>query len=695
MRLRHRLRLAALPVLVVLSVSLGAAVLPSLPARAQTQVNLRDADIRAFIDDVAKVTGSSFIVDPRVQGRISVVSERPLSRQAYFELFLATLRANGFIAVPVGSGQYRIQPAEAGAGPADRGGARYTTAIIPLSNIDAQSAIESLRPLLSRNAVVAANRAGNAVVVTDFADNLARVREALRQIDQDRAATRVVPLRNAGATEIARSLTQLLAPRRGEADLRATAVVVPVEGSNAVAIRGEAGQVARAAQIAEDLDRKAVGGLETRVIYLEHADAAAIVPVLQTLVGQPVTQAPPQGPGGAAPPIRRAGPAGAGAAAEPPPVVQAPTAADLGVAAGAPRRAVIARYEGANAVVISAPRELMRELAEVVRQLDQRRRQIQVEAIIVEISETAARQLGLQFLLSGTDRGSIPFFATNYSNAVPNILAVAGAVAAQRGVIKGPLAEAFEKAAANALLGPNRPLGGTAGYGGGIGSSAVFGFVINAVQSDAGSNILSTPSVLTLDNQPARILVGQEIPVTTGEALGQNLENSFRTVQRQDVGIQLAVKPQITQGGNIRLDIKQTVSSIASIVDRDFVLNKRELETSVTVADGEIVALGGLLDESEQRRLEKVPGLGDVPALGELFRARSRQRQKTNLMVFIRPSIIDSREEAAELAAGRWDGIRSEQDARAGFSALDALAYQYLRTYPPYRPNPFPPEERR
>jgi general secretion pathway protein D len=665
------------------------ATMGAAPAAAQTMVNLRDADIRAFIDDVAKVTGSSFIVDPRVQGRVSVVSERPLSRQAYFELFLATLRANGFVAVPVGSGQYRIQPAEAGAGAAERGGGRFTTAIIPLTNIDAQSAVESIRPLVSRNASVAANRAGNALVITDFADNIGRVRNALRQIDQDRAATRIVPLRNAGATELARSLTQLLAPRRGDAEVRATAVVVAVEGSNAVAIRGEPGQVARAAQLAEELDRQAVGGLETRVIYLEHADAAAIVPVLQTLVGQAVTQAPPMTPGGGAPELRRSGPGGQEGAQQAP--AQAMTAADLGVAAGQPRRAVIARYEGANAVVISAPRELMRDLAEVVRQLDRRRQQIQVEAIIVEISDTAARQLGVQFLLSGTNRGSIPFFATNYSNAVPNILAVAGAVASQRGVIDGTLAQAFEAAAANALLGPNRPFGATGGYGGGFGSAGVFGFVINAVQSDAASNILSTPSVLTLDNQPARILVGQEIPITTGEALGQNFENAFRTVQRQDVGIQLAVKPQITAGGNIRLDIKQTVSSIANIVDRDFVLNKREIETSVTVGDGEIIALGGLLDETEQRRLEKVPGLGDIPGVGELFRSRTRQRQKTNLMVFIRPSIIETREQAAELTASRWDGIRTEQEAQSGFAALDALAYQYLRTYPPYRPHPFPP----
>jgi general secretion pathway protein D len=196
---------------------------------------------------------------------------------------------------------------------------------------------------------------------------------------------------------------------------------------------------------------------------------------------------------------------------------------------------------------------------------------------------------------------------------------------------------------------------------------------------------------MAMDNQPARLLVGQEIPVTTGEALGQDLDNSFRTVQRQDVGVQLVVRPQINAGGTIRLEIRQTVSSIASTVDdRDFVLNKREVETVVTVANGEILALGGLLSEEEQRSLQKVPGLGDLPVFGNLFRSRSSSREKTNLMIFLRPTIVRSREEAAELTAGRWNYLREVQESRNGFSSLDALAFDYLRRLPPYRPAPFP-----
>ena len=657
----------------------------SAPAIAQTTVNLRDADIRAFIDDVSRVTGATFVIDPRVQGKVSVVSDKPLGRTQYFELFLATLRANGYVAVPSGTGQYRVQPAEAGAGV---GGARYSTAVIPLTNIDAQAAVESLRPVLSRNGTASANRAGNAVIVADFADNISRVRQVLRDIDRDRSTTQVVQLRNAGARDLAQSLQRLVQQPGGEANAASAASVVPIDASNAIAIRGEANQVKRIAGIARDLDQKAAGGSESRVVFLQHADAAAVMPVLQQLMGQTPT------------PVQQ-GVGIAGLAGTPfgnrnqqqqqqPQQIQQPAAtpANVGVAAGnSRRRAIIARYEGANALIIAAPPEIQRELGEVIRQLDTRRAQVQVEAIIVEISDTAAKKLGVQFLLAGRD-GSAPLLSSNFSNAAPNLLAISGAIAAEKGLIEGETADAFRQAAVDSLLSTNGLTSGITSLGG----STIFGFVINAVKSDVDSNILSTPSIMTLDNQPARILVGQEIPVTTGEALGQNLDNSFRTVQRQDVGIQLAVKPQINAGGTITLTINQVVSSIAATVaDRDFILNKRELETAVTVGDGQILALGGLLDDNERRSLEKIPILGDIPGLGVFFRSKSRSRVKTNLMIFIRPTVVRTQADADAVTANRWDGIREAQEARDGYSRLDAMAYDYLRTAPPYKPAPFPP----
>lgn len=681
---RHLARWLTAPLIGAMAVT----ALPT-PLLAQATINLRDADIRAFIDDVARVTGTSFVIDPRVQGKVSVVSDKPLGRTQYFELFLATLRANGYVAVPTGSGQYRIQPAEAGAGAA---GARFSTAVIPLTNIEAQQAVDSLRPVLSRNGTASANRSGNAVIVADFADNIAGARSILQQIDKDRSVTQVVTLRNSGARDLAQSLQQLVRQPGDGASPSSMVSIVPIDTSNAVAIKGEAAQVKRIADMARDLDRKAAGGSESRVIFLQNADAAAIMPVLQQLMGQAPTASASAagGPSLAGTPFgqRGGGSSGGGDAMAAAPAA-APSAANVGVAVGnTRRRAIIARYEGANALVIAAPPEIQRELGEIIRQLDTRRAQVQVEAIIVEISDTAARQLGVQFLLAGRN-GAVPLMSSNFSNAAPNLMAIAGAIAADKGAIpEGETADAFRKAAAESLLSTT---GLTGGFGT-IASDVIFGFVINAVKSDINSNILSTPSIVTLDNQPARILVGQEIPVTTGEALGNNLDNSFRTVQRQDVGVQLSVRPQINAGGTVTLTIKQIVSSIAQTVgDRDFILNKRELDTSVTVGDGQILALGGLLDDSERQSLQKVPLLGDIPGLGVFFRSKTNSRVKTNLMIFIRPTIVRTQADADAVTANRWDKIREMQIDRNGFSSLDGLAWEYMRTPPPYKPEPFPP----
>ncbi|WP_199554800.1 type II secretion system secretin GspD [Sandaracinobacteroides hominis] len=654
------------------------------PLHAQATINLRDADIRAFIDDVARVTGASFVIDPRVQGKVSVVSDKPLGRTQYFELFLATLRANGYVAVPGTAGQYRIQPAEAGAG---AGGARYATAVIPLTNIEAQQAVDSLRPVLSRNGTASANRTGNAVIIADFADNIARARQVLREIDRDRSVSQVVTLRNAGARDLAQSLQRLVQQPGNQGGSGMPTTVVAVDASNAIAIKGEPSQVQRIAKMARELDQGAASGSDSRVIFLQHADAAAVMPVLQQLMGQtptPVASATAMNSLAGTPFGQR------GQQQDQIVQVQQPaaTTANVGAAAGtnSRRKAIIARYEGANALVIAASPEIQRELGEVIRQLDNRRAQVQVEAIIVEISDTAARKLGVQFLLAGSD-GSVPLVSSNFSNAAPNLMAITGAIAAEKGVITGDAADKFKDAAVQSLL-------ATAGFTGGFGqitSNGIFGFIINAVKSDVNSNILSTPSIMTLDNQPAKILVGQEIPVTTGEALGNNLDNSFRTVQRQDVGIQLAVKPQINAGGTVTLTLKQIVSSIAATVaERDFILNKRELETAVTVGDGQILALGGLLDDTERRSMEKIPLLGDIPGLGAFFRSKTNSRVKTNLMIFIRPTIVRTQADGDLITANRWDNVREQQQDREGYSALDALAWGYMRTPPPYKPAPFP-----
>ena len=680
-----------------LSPALLAILLVAAPVLAQQTVNLRDADVRAFIQDVSRATGRTFIIDPRVQGKVSVVSERPLDQAGYFELFLSTLRANGLVVTPAAGGAFRVAPADGAATQpsAGQGRDRFETAVLNLNFIDAASAIETLRPLVSREGQVTANRAGNAVIIADYADNVARVRQLARQIDQDRAAVRVVALKHAGAREIATSLAQIA---QGSAEGRGWQVA-PVDASNSLVLRGDPATLAKLARTVADLDQAAAAGSDVRVFFLNHADAEKLVPVLQQLVGQPVSPASQSAP--QTQPTQSAfGNANAAAQGQQPaasaPLPAQSTGGSLGTSGFVPGasigrgQAVIARYEGANAIVIAAPADVQRRLGEVIRQLDVRREQVLVEAIIVEISDIAAQRLGVQFLLSGTGGSNIPFSVTNYSNAAPNLLAVAGAIAAEKRYGQdNSTTVALRNAAVNSLLNAN---GGQFGFGGNLGSNAVFGFVVNAVKADTASNVLSTPSVMTLDNAQARILVGQNVPLATGQALSNNFDNAFRTVQRQDIGIALDVRPQINAGGTIKLTLRQEVSSIAtSIVTQsipDIILNKREINTTVTVDDGQIIALGGLIDENERRAIEKVPLLGDIPFLGNLFRSRSRDRTKTNLMVFIRPTIIRNADDAAKLTGDRYQYVRAEQARREATAdpSIDALVRDYLKAPIPGAP---------
>jgi general secretion pathway protein D len=685
-----------------LALSCAMAMPGASPVFAQQTLNVRDADIRAFIQDAARVTGRTFIIDNRVQGKVSVVTDRPLSKSEYFEIFLSTLRANGLVAVPAPGGSYRIQPADGAAGqPSSVGRAanrnQFVTEVFRLRSIDAASALDTLRPLVSKDGSVTANRAGNSVVVADYADNISRIRQILGQIDRDSSATAMVTLKNAGAREVAQSLQALV---QGSGEGGATAAnVVPIDASNSIAIRGQPAAVARLAQMARDLDKQAASSTEIRVYWLEHAEAEKLVPVLQQLVGQGggTVASPGSGGNGLSSSTSSSGPAAPPPAAAP--IAMSGSSSGNGIARNGP--AIVTRYEGANAIIVAANSDVQRMLGETIRQIDTRREQVLVEAIIVEISDVAAKKLGVQFLLGNTKTG---FAATNYSNAEPNILTLAGAYASTKlgttttkvtsptGTItettstsNSGLSTTLQQAAADALLGAAGGFGGAATT---LGRNGFFGAIINAVKSDTDSNILSTPSIMTLDNQKASILVGQEVPITTGEALSQNFDNKFRTVQREKVGIQLEVRPQINAGGEIKLSLRQEVSSVAGPVSNnssDLILNKREIETAVTVDDGEILALGGLLDDNERKTIERIPLLSDIPGLGELFKSRSRSRTKTNLMVFIRPTIVRSKEDAARLTAQRYGYVRGVQQRRRPDqeASIDELVRDYMGAVPP------------
>ena len=701
--------------------ALAAALALASGAAAQTTLNVRDADIRAFIADAAKVTGRTFIIDSRVTGKVTVVTDHPLSRSEYFEIFLSTLRANNLVAVPAANGTLRIQPIDNAAQQPSRIGAAganrnsFVTEIIRLRVVDAQSALDTVRPLVSQQGSVSANRAGNSLVVVDFADNIRRVREVLRRLDNDSASTRVIALRNASAREVAAALQGLAGGGQangGGVTPGATVSIVAVEGSNSVALRGDPGTVSRLAQVAADLDARARNGTEIKVVFLENADAEQLLPVLQQLVGQTPDQ-PSQTPLSRASFGNNNSGTGTGTSTGPiatPTPSPAPTASSSsGANGGQPAistqggrtAAVVTRFSGANAIVIAAPAEIQRQLADVVRQLDTRRAQVLVEAIVAEVSDSTVNRLGAQFLLANTSGGA--FAASTFSNSAPNILQIAGAIGARSlatstTTVNGTttvtstnnaVSDSLAQSAIQSILGSS---GGFGGFGGQIGDT-IFGAIINAVKSDTTSNLLQVPHLVTLDNQEAHSLVGQEIPITTGQALSSNFDNAFRTTQRENVGIGLDIRPQVNSSGTVKLTIHLQVSSIAGPVSNDnseLILNKREVENVLVLEDGAIGYIGGLLSDEERRTIERIPVLGDIPVLGNLFRSRARSRAKTNLMIFIRPTILRTAADARAVAERRYGYLRAQEGAaRPGEEpTIDQLVRDYLGAAAPLPPAP-------
>jgi general secretion pathway protein D len=471
--------------------------------------------------------------------------------------------------------------------------------------------------------------------------------------------------------------------------------VVPVDSSNAIALRGDATSVSRFAAMARELDKRAESGAEIRVYPLEYANAETLLPTIRSLIGETGSESSEE----AIPPATAANASPSAGATTVASVVAPIAATGSASALGGRGKVVVSRYEGSNAIIIAASADVQKMLGELIRQLDTRPQQVLVEAIVVEIGNDAAKRLGVQFLVGGKNA---PFAATNYSNAVPNILTIGGAVAAEElasntttvnGNVttttqRSPLGDSLQQAAAQSLL------NATGGFGGlalDIGNDAIFGTIINAVQNDTESNILATPHIVTLNNQKAKFLVGQDVPITTGEALSGNFDNAFRTVQRKEVGIKLEVMPQVNQLGEVKLFVRQEVSSVAGPVSNrssDLIFNKREFETTLTVGDGQILAIGGLLNDDERRTIEKIPLLSDIPLLGELFKSKSRTRRKTNLTVFIRPTVIRSRADGDAHTARRYDYVRNLQLDRNPDTepSIDQLFRDYMGTVPPVAP---------
>ncbi|HNR76501.1 MAG TPA: type II secretion system secretin GspD, partial [Parvularculaceae bacterium] len=607
-------------------------------------LNLEEADIRSVVDEIAVRTGKKFVIDPRVNGRVTIKSgpNGGLCAEEAWELFQAALRVNSFTATPIGSNSYRIIPIQEGsraAGPVGEGApGDIVTQIVRLNHVDAREAAANLSQIISERGVVAPVRSGNAIILVDSSDNMARLREVLAQLDRDTTVYRTITLENASAAEVARVITNMAQEISEEGTTSASNVsVVPVAASNSILIRAEPQILARLTRVVAELDRIGRAQADLSVISLNHADAEEMAKLLKEIAAGETT-------------------AGVG---------------DQGAVASSAARANISFHKATNSVIISGDADIQLTLRKVVEQLDVRRAQVQIEAIIVEVSDTTAKALGIEYLIAPTDGKRVPFTATNFASTTPNILATAGALLLNPDLLKGDgavrtgtnttLSNTLSTAAINSLLATNGFIGGA---GGKIGNDAVFGAVLTALKKDTDSKVLSFPSVVTLDNQEAMLSVGQEIPITTGEAVGQNLDNAFRTVSREQVGVILEVTPQINEGGTVTMEIRQETSSVAGQIiatSTDLITNKREIKTTALVDDGDILVIGGLVNQDEQLIEDKVPLLGDIPVAGNLFKSTSRSRERRNLMVFLRPTIIRDREDAIATTKKKFDYIRARE----------------------------------
>lgn len=608
-------------------------------ARQDSTLNFVNADIRAFIDDVSILTGYTFIVDPDVRGVVNVTSQTPLSDEGVFEVFLSVMRVQGYAVIRSTSGAYQIVPEQEGArtgGSGATSGDQIMTSVIRLQHTSAREAQDILRPLTSAQGIVNAIDSGNAVVIVDYATNVQRARSVLANLDRDTSVFEMVALENVSAADMARILESTQpSTRSGEEGRRYAVTIVPVASSNSLLLRGDETQIAEMMRLARQIDAVSQSNQDYRVIYLSHTDGESILPILEDVAAS-------------------LAPTGEGA-----------TGGAISISHHAPT----------NSLIINAPADAQRQIEQVVRQLDIRRPQVLVEAIIVEISDTVAEELGVQFLFSGDQDGDAPLVMSRFNRANPDILALTGAIAeVDDGSGDGGNTN-LRALALNSLLGAT---GITAGFGGQDSSGNLFGLVLNAVEQDQNSNVLSTPQLMTLDNEEAYILVGQQIPVTTGEALGANNVNPFRTIERRDVGVRLEVRPQINEGDTIRLAIRQEVSSVAGTVSAssdELITNQREISTTVLADNGEIIVLGGLIEQDRQTTASGVPGLGRLPGVGRLFRSEGESVVQRNLMVFIRPTIIRSEEEMRDVTGRSYGRIRGPRgDERTGVNDLDAIA---------------------
>ena len=604
-----------------------------LYAEDQITLNLKDADIRALISTVSKFTGKNFIVDPRVKAKVTVISANTMTPDEVYEVFLSVLQVHGFAAVPTDSVIKIVPEVNAKSGPTPIitdgrkiPGDELVTKVIRLEHVPAAQLVPILRPLVPQQGHLAAYAPTNSLIITDHSANINRLMQIIHGVDRAESdELEIITLKYASASELVRILNSLN-QTAGKNDPAALTLAAD-DRTNSILMTGDRGARLKARTTIMHLDTPLEDGGNTSVVYLKYADAENLVTILTGIQQSAAKSKGRTSTNAKTPAAVRAAATGSTIA----------------------ENAIIQADADTNALIITADPNTLLNLKAVIRQLDIRRAQVLIEAIIAEITSDQNKEVGVGLAVDGTksDGGTVPIGLSNLAGIGDILTAIAGGSAA-------------------AAAGGGVSVGSGLSLAGGktLSNGTRYGMLLRALASDAASNILSTPSIVTLDNEEAEIIVGQNVPFVTGSftSAASTSTNPFQTIERQDVGLTLKVTPQVNDGDTIKLDLEQETSSVASISETSGpTTRKRSIKTSVLVDDGGILVLGGLIEEQANDTITKVPLLGDIPLLGKLFTSQATTKSKQNLMVFLRPSILRDYEDAAMITNEKYNYLRQLQ----------------------------------
>jgi len=576
-------------------------------------LNYQDVDIEKVTQDISQFSKKTLILDPRVKGRISIFSDSILSAEQVWDVYLRTIQVHGFAALSDG-GVVRIVPENEATRDSNdsMNQSSIETKIFTLKNRAAGEILTQIKSITGRQSHLSSIPSINSILLVDKKSNIDRIGKLLNQIDQnDSAAIKIIKLNNLSSVEAVRILDRLKAQDNPTIN---NFIAVPFTPSNSVILSADQLVTNNITKTLTALDKDALMGGSIAVLYLKYAKAEEVAAIINAVSSR--------------------------------------------FASDDNEKPIVTHHRETNSLIISSEKTNLEVIRNLVSKLDIRRAQVLVEAIIVELSETAARNLGVETIFAGAQDGNIPVGVTRFQNGSnPDLIALAGSL------IEDGENATLSNVASSSLL---QSSGLAAGFGDLSGGDSFAG-IISAVADDQNSDILSTHTIIAMDNEPANLVIGQEIPITTGESLGSNNANPFRTTSRQEVGIKLSITPQINEGNSVILQIKQEVSGVVGPLTgtADLITNKRSIETTVLVDNNQMIVLGGLNEDDLQESVSKVPLLGSIPVFGRLFSSSAESRVQRNLMVFLRPTILMDSADVSALSGEKYNYINAERILRS------------------------------